>query len=313
MIYVIGLENNKKFVYETSANRQLSDDHELFTEVYALYHYCRLYKPVSILYKTETQTIQQALINTMILYGYNNVRGHIYTEPELPHYKIKVIEEEIQEFINKSISTLDFMKNYEKDKKVSKSELEYLLLYKKKEKTFIKKALYIRSLFDNVETFTEFYENLFKKCNEILIGLNVPNRLALATRNMKPITRLVDLYMSVFSADMINQGNQYKYLQYMLVGIIDSEHIDTIIHNKYVSVFRRYTEKIEKGLEITEPETIQCKELVAIFLYMANYLWNIKEENDFCLLEFETQSPDAIIETIEKQILYYRYMIMRDL
>jgi len=313
MIYIIGLENNKKFVYETSANRQLSEDHELFTEVYALYHYCRLYKPVSILYKTETQNIQQALINTMILYGYNNVRGHIYTEPELPHYKIKVIEEEIQEFINKSISTLDFMKNYEKDKKVSKSELEYLLLYKKKEKTFIKKALYIRSLFDNVETFTEFYENLFKKCNEILIGLNVPNRLALATRNMNTITRLVDLYMSVFSADMINQGNQYKYLQYMLVGIIDSEHIDTIIHNKYVSVFRRYTEKIEKGLEITELETIQCKELVAIFLYMANYLWNIKEENDFCLSEFETQSPDAIIETIEKQILYYRYMIMRDL
>ena len=113
MIYIIGLEHNKKFVYETATDRQLSEDKELFTEVYALYNYCRLYKPVSILYKTETQTIQQTIINTMILYGQDNVRGHIYTEPNLPHYKIKVIEEEIQEFINKSISTLDFIKHYE--------------------------------------------------------------------------------------------------------------------------------------------------------------------------------------------------------
>lgn len=307
MIYIIGLENNKKFVYETA--RETVDTGKLFTELFASYQFCRQNMPVSIIYKTNTQSIHQIIINTMVLYGYNNVRGHIYTEPELPDYKKKVIQEEIQEFIDKSISTSDFMKNYEEDKKVSKSELEYRLLYKKKEKSFIKKSLYIKSLYEDVETFTEFYNNAVNKCNEILISLDNPGSLSRATRNMKPITKLVDLYLSVFSSDMISHGNQYKYLQYMLVGVIDSDYIDIIIHDKYVSIFRKYGDNIEKGLEITETETTQCKQLVTIFLYMANYLWNIKEENDFCLSEFETQPAQSIIETLDKQILYYTYMI----
>ena len=108
MIYIIGLENNKKFVWE-SDHKDIKQ-HHIFTELYVLYDYCRINKPINILYNKEG-SINNIFINTVMLYGKENVRGYIYYEDILPDYKNKTLDNEINYYINKSFPIHWFKRN----------------------------------------------------------------------------------------------------------------------------------------------------------------------------------------------------------
>ena len=309
MIYIIGLENNKKFVYETQ-NTEIKQL-ELFTELYVLYHFCRINKPQIILYTDTNRSINNIFINTIILYGKNNVRGYIYIEPELPYYKNQILDDEINYFINKSFPISEkFMENYNNEFKVSKYEIKYKLDYSKKEYNFMKKTLNIRNLFLGLETFSIFSEKIKEKCDEILLSLDTKsNKLSLD--NSKYITSLVNLYIGILSCDIDININQNININNLLNLNFDKEYIDIIINNKYNNlIIENIINKIN-GLETIENEKQNYEiilNLVKIFKYMIDYLWNVKQENDYCISTYDCNNN--ILESIEKKINYYDYLLI---
>lgn len=226
-ICVLLLENTSIFLYPALCTYE--SEYELMIECAMYYDYTKKYKPlkiVEIINDKSIHELDQLLIDYMLLYGIDNVRGGNYYEEVLPDYKKKMLQDLLDFNSTDNLSNINpIRKIIEKYENINVEEipekitsLNKTLEKYKKEFENLENFRYVKdgsknysidsSIFLDIEWIRTFCKNI-DKSNQDNVSLQNKNTYK---RVLVLFKKLMELYLT-FNDSLINNPQQIVYLK----------------------------------------------------------------------------------------------------